>query len=88
MTDHDLGHLSTGTKIRVRIDGCAANVHLVDNSNLRQFKAGKGGRSAHTFGLKTTAPVIIEAPRSGYWHVLIDFGGGRGKSAVDVLTGV
>lgn len=83
----DLGQQPRGAVGDVRLHGNAANVRLVDTSNLRAFKSGR----RHTFygGHYRRSPVRIPVPRTGHWHVVVDLGGypGRVGSSVRILPG-
>ena len=84
---HDLGHQDSGSLARVTLNGSAANVRLMDDSNFRSFKAGR--RHSYRGGLAQRSPVDLAIPHSGRWHVTVDLGGLRGntRSAVEVLPG-
>lgn len=83
---HDLGHRSSGDIVEVTLSGSAANVRLMDSSNLTKYRAGKD----HTCygGLVKRSPFHIKIPRSGHWHVAVDLlglRGGRARSSVRIL---
>jgi hypothetical protein len=84
---YNLGQLKGGEVVEVTLSGNAANVRLMDSSNFQSYRAG----NRHTFygGYVTRSPFRINVPRSGQWHVAIDFGGlaGRAKTGVRVLPG-
>ena len=86
-THWDLGQQPKGAIVQVTLSGNAANVRLVDSSNLRAFKSGR--RHTYYGGHATRSPVRLAVPRTGHWHVVIDFGGlkGRSKTNVQVLPG-
>ncbi len=82
----DLGVLSAGAVVEVALTGNAANVMLLDSSNLASYKSG---RSFHYVGGHfKRSPIRLTAPSSGHWHVLIDYGGvaGNGTASVRLLT--
>lgn len=84
---HDLGNRSRGEIVEVTLSGNAANVRLMDSSNLRKFKSGQ--RHQYTGGLAKRSPVRLVIPRSGRWHVTVDMIGLRGsvRSSARVLPG-
>lgn len=83
----DLGNRTRGEIVEITLSGNAANVRLVDSTNLSAYKNGR----RHTFygGLARRSPVRLSVPRSGHWHVVIDMQGLRGnvRSSVRVLPG-
>lgn len=82
---HDLGNRKSGELVEITLSGNAANVRLLDSTNLRRFKNG----DSHRFvgGLAKKSPVRFRIPRAGHWHVTVDMIGlaGRVKSSVRVL---
>lgn len=84
---YDLGHQDRGATVRVTLKGSAANVRLMDDTNLRSFRAGR--RHSYHGGFAQRSPVDLPIPRSGRWHLTVDLGGLRGstRSAVEVLPG-
>ncbi len=84
---HDLGQRSKGEIVEITLSGNAANVRLMDSSNLQNFKNGR--RHSYHGGLAKKSPVRITIPRSGHWHVTVDMVGlrGRVKSSVRILQG-
>lgn len=84
---HDLGFRRAGELVEVTLRGSAANVLLLDPSNLSAFKAGR--RHRYYGGLAKRSPLTIAIPRAGRWHVVIHLGGLRGnvRSGVRVLPG-
>lgn len=73
--------------MEITLSGTAANVRLVDASNLGRLKRGQQHR--YTGGHYTRSPVRMPIPSNGQWHVVIDHGGNRGstRAAVRVLPG-
>ncbi|MGC4031489.1 MAG: DUF1883 domain-containing protein [Tepidisphaeraceae bacterium] len=73
---YDLGYRQAGEIVQVTLSGNAANVRLMDSSNLSSYKSGR----RHTFygGMATKSPVNLQIPRSGNWHVAVDMQGLRG----------
>ena len=86
-TKYDLGYLNSGQIVEVTLSGSAANVRLMDSSNLNNFKAGRQHR--YYGGLVKQSPYQIQVPNSGHWHITVDMNGLRGtvRSSVQVLPG-
>jgi hypothetical protein len=84
---YDLGYRNKGEIVEVTLSGNAANVQLVDSSNLSNYKAGR--RYTYYGGHATRSPVRLPIPSSGHWYVVIDLGGHGGtvRSSVRVLPG-
>ncbi len=82
---HDLGNRKSGELVEVTLSGSAANVRLMDSSNLSSFKSGRNHR--YYGGLARQSPVKLQIPHSGHWHVTVDMQGLRGnvRSSVRVL---
>lgn len=84
---YDLGYLSGGETIEIRLTGSAANVRLMDNIN---FNSYKNGHSHHYYGgLVKMSPFHLRVPHSGTWCVTVDMQGLRGttNASVRVLPG-
>lgn len=82
---YDLGHMSAGEVVEVALSGNAANVLLLDSSNLNKFKQG---RQYHYFGGQQNRSVgHLQVPSSGHWHIVVHLGGyaGRVRSSVRKL---
>jgi hypothetical protein len=86
-THYPLGHIEGGSIVEVTLQGSAANVRLMDNSNFNSYKAGRQHR--YQGGLAKSSPVRLQVPSSGTWHVTVDMQGLRGtvRSAVKVIPG-
>lgn len=84
---YDLGYLHGGETVVVTLSGSAANVRLMDSSNLQSYRSGRSHR--YYGGLATHSPVRIGVPSSGNWYVTIDMQGLRGtvRSSVRVEPG-
>ncbi|MCY3646269.1 MAG: DUF1883 domain-containing protein [Chloroflexi bacterium] len=84
---YDLGHRQRGEGIEVTLSGSAANVRLLDSSNLTAFKNGRKHR--YFGGLAKRSPVHLQVPSSGRWYVTVDMQGLRGsvRSSARVLPG-
>ena len=81
----DIGQRSTGEIVEVPLSGSAANVRLLDSTNLSNYRAGR--RHHYIGGLARKSPVRLQIPRAGHWHVAVDLQGLRGsvRSSVRVL---
>ena len=75
-THYKLGHVASGTVAEVTLQGSAANVRLMDQSNFNNYRAGRRHRCYG--GLAKSSPVRLQVPRSGTWHVTVDMQGLRG----------
>ncbi len=84
-THHDLGQRSRGEIVEVTLSGSAANVRLMDSSNLSNYKNGRNHR--YHGGLAKSSPVRLTIPSSGRWHVTVDLQGlsGRTNSSTRIL---
>ena len=82
---YDLGHQQRGNVVEVTLSGSAANVRLMDYSNLQGYKSGR----RHRFygGLVTKSPARLVIPNSGQWYVTVDMQGLRGsvRSSINVI---
>jgi hypothetical protein len=79
---YDLGHMSTGEIVEVSLAGNAANVLLLDPTNLSHFRRG---RQCRYFGGHQTSSVgHLRIPNSGHWHVVINLGGYAGRVRASV----
>lgn len=76
-THYKLGHLPRGTLVEVTLQGSAANVRLLTDSNLNSYRAGR--RHKYYGGLAKTSPIRLRVPHSGSWHVAVDMQGLRGS---------
>lgn len=86
-THYDLGHVERGSVVVVTLSGSAANVRLMDSSNLSNFRSGR--RHTYHGGLARNSPVRLAVPHSGRWHLTVDMQGLRGtvRSSVQVVPG-
>lgn len=86
-TQWDLGSRHEGEIVEVTLQGTAANVELLDSSNLSAFKSGRSHR--YYGGHYTRSPARIPIPHSGHWYVAVHLGGygGSVRSGVRVLPG-
>lgn len=76
-TKYDLGNLKKGQIVVVTLSGSAANVRLMDSSNLNAYKNGR--KHKYYGGLAKRSPVRIAVPHNGHWYLTIDLMGLRGK---------
>ena len=84
---HDLGQRSGGEIVEISLSGSAANVRLMDSSNLSSYRNGRQHRCIG--GLATKSPIRLQIPSSGHWHVAVDMRGLRGtvRSSARILPG-
>jgi hypothetical protein len=83
----DLGYRQSGDVVEVQLSGSAANVRLLDSSNLQRYRSGQAHR--YYGGLARQSPVRLSVPSNGQWHLVVDMQGLRGttRSAVRVIPG-
>ncbi len=81
---YDLGQLKRGEIIEVTLQGNAANVRLMDYSNLQNYKNGRKHR--YYGGLAKSSPVRLQVPNSGRWYVTIDMQGLKGTVRTSIRT--
>lgn len=86
-THYKFDRLSSGDIIEVTLQGSAANVRLMNNSNFQSYKNGR--RHQYFGGLVKQSPFRLNVPSSGQWHVTVDMAGLRGqvRSSARVLKG-
>ncbi len=84
---HDLGSRRGGEIVEIVLSGSAANVRLMDSSNLSSYKNGRQHR--YYGGLAKQSPVRLQIPHSGTWYITVDMQGLRGsvRSSVRILPG-
>jgi Domain of unknown function (DUF1883) len=77
----------TGDAVEVSLNGNAANVLLLDDANYRNYQSGKAFHY-QVGGYFSRSPVVLQAPSSGNWHLIVDLGGrpGRVSASVRVLS--
>jgi hypothetical protein len=83
-THYDLGQLKKGSVVVVMLSGNAANVRLLDSSNLSSYR--RGAQHRYIGGLAKKSPVRLGVPHDGRWHVTVDLLGlgGSVRSSVTV----
>jgi hypothetical protein len=86
-TKYDLGYRQAGEIVEVSLSGSAANVRLMDSSNLSSYERGQ--RHRYYGGLAKQSPIRLQIPNSGNWYLTIDMQGLRGsvRSSATVLPG-
>lgn len=84
-THYDLGNLEKGRIVEIRLQGNAANVQLLDNTNFSNYKNGR--RYQYIGGLVRRSPVRLQTTHSSHWHIAIDLRGlaGNVRTSVNVL---
>jgi len=84
---HDLGNRQSGEIVEITLSGSAANVRLMDSSNLSAYKNGKQHR--YYGGLAKQSPIHLQIPSSGHWYVTVDMQGLQGsvRSSARILPG-
>ncbi|GHT33287.1 hypothetical protein FACS1894214_5110 [Planctomycetales bacterium] len=84
---HDLCRCTQGQTVEIQLSGSAANVQLLDSSNLSNYKQGRQYR--YIGGLAKRSPVRLRIPHSGHWYVAVDLRGLRGNvsSSARILPG-
>ena len=82
---HKLGYQRRGTTVEVTLQGNAANVQLLDSSNLQNYKSGR--QYKYSGGFFRRSPATLVVPRDGHWHVTVDLPGrgGQVRSSVRIL---
>ncbi|WP_197503226.1 DUF1883 domain-containing protein [Mycobacterium sp. 1245111.1] len=82
----DLGYLDRGSIVRVTLEGNAANVRLLDRTNLGYYQRGASHRCWG--GHYERSPAVLQVPDYGHWYIVVDYGGyaGRGRASVQVLS--
>ncbi|MYF78774.1 MAG: DUF1883 domain-containing protein [Chloroflexi bacterium] len=82
---YDLGHQPQGAFVEVTLSGNAANVRLLDSTNFQNYRSGRKHR--YIGGLIRRSPARLTIPRTGTWHIAVDFQGLRGqcRSSVRVI---
>lgn len=86
-THYKFDRLQSGDVIEVTLQGSAANVRLMNNSNFQSYRNGRNHQ--YYGGLVKRSPYRLTVPISGLWHVTVDMAGLRGqvRSSVRVLPG-
>lgn len=79
---YDLRQQPRGAIVAVTIRGDAPNLRLLDDSNFRSYRNGRAYQGYGGIPQRSLARIPI--PRSGHWHLVIDFQGLRGSARVGV----
>lgn len=74
---YDLGHCDSGDTYAVSLQGDAPNVRLMDDTNFRSYR--RSGACDFIGGVAQRTRVVLQVPRSGHWHIVVDFRGLRGS---------
>lgn len=79
---YDLGTLPAGKVVVVTLVGNAANVKLLNGSNLAKYRSGL----SHNYygGHVRQSPVKLIVPDNDNWHVVVDLGGYTGSVRASV----
>lgn len=78
----DLKQQLRGNRVQVTLNGNAANVRLMDNSNYNNYKNGRNHR--YVGGLVKRSPITLEVPSSGHYFLVVDMQGLRGSTNASV----
>ena len=83
--EYKLGYQPAGTIVEVTLRGSAANVRLMDSSNLNNYRSGR--RHQYWGGLIKRSPARLTIPRASTWYVTVDLQGLRGhaRSSIKVI---
>lgn len=73
----------SGEAVQVELDK-QANVRLLDDVNYSNYRNGR--RHDYYGGRAVKSPVMLQPPRPGKWHVVIDLGGNSGSVRAAVQT--
>ncbi len=79
---HSIVNTQEGEVVSVHLTGNAANVLLLDALNYANYEAGRAYQ--YFGGYYTRTPAVITPPHAGYWHVVVDLGGGAGRVGASV----
>ncbi|MDE1675283.1 DUF1883 domain-containing protein [Nocardia gipuzkoensis] len=82
----DLGRQKRGAVAVVTLRGNAANVRLMDSSNLQAYKNNRAHR--YHGGLVKRSPHRMVIPRDGHWYVTVDLQGMRSSARVSAAVQV
>jgi hypothetical protein len=73
-------HTSPRDVVEVQLQGSEADVMLLDNVNLQNYREGRGFR--YYGGHATRSPVLLRPPHPGQWYVIVDAGGSAVRAGV------
>ena len=73
---HKREHLDSGDIVQV---DCShqCNIIVLDDTNYRAYKAGRGFKSCGGFYKKFPARIVV--PSTGHWNVVLDLAGGAAR---------
>lgn len=74
---HTFKNCTGGDVVEISLSGSAANVQLMDSSNLSNYKNGR--KYSYRGGLAKKSPIKLTIPSSGTWYVAVDMRGLRGS---------
>jgi hypothetical protein len=66
----DLGSCVAGTRFQVQLDGCAANVFLVDDRNFSAYQ--REARYRYHGGFYDYTPIVLQVPYDDDWTLIMD----------------
>jgi hypothetical protein len=78
----DLGVVSKGSIVEVKLSGTEANVLLVNSLNLSSYQ--RGDSFSYYGGHFTKSPARIAVPSTGSWYIVVDLGGFAGSVSASV----
>ena len=68
-----LGYMRRGQGVRVDLEGSALDVYLTDDSGVSRLQSGDldGFQRSSFGGHYTSSPILLGAPSSGQWNVVV-----------------
>lgn len=83
----DLGHRRAGDQVQFTLQGSSANIRLLDSSNFSNYRSGRSYRGV--MGRAVRSPTVLQIPRSGRWHAVVDMQGLRGsvRASIQAMPG-
>jgi hypothetical protein len=78
----DLGSLNSNETIEVILFGNAANVRLLNSTNMSNYEHGRNYRCFG--GLAKRSPIRLTVPNYDHWFIVVDMIGLRGKAEASV----
>jgi len=82
----DLGNLDSGEIVEITLFGNAANIRLLNYSNMFNYEHGNNYRWYG--GLSRSFPTRLPIPNYDHWFIVVDMNGLRGttKASVRVIS--
>lgn len=80
----DLGQRRAGDRVQFTLHGSSANIRLLDSSNFSNYRNGRSYRGV--MGRAIRSPSVLQIPRSGHWHAVVDLQGLRGNVNASIRT--